>query len=227
MMMSMVSSTKRIIKNWYDLLNTPTNLYEAKHKIFKPTNTAKLVSDILYTLSQQKFHCNYEDEYRVRSEQEYEALVWLLNTPTTFMKQNPEYSSHQKPLCLGLTFFQNVHSEIHTVIMKMSLEGSKTAQKTKLAQLISGLRRINTPEYVITTNLHGLHCWTSNQATEKVLPPSAGSVLSWDVLLVSAFHEQFHGILGLKWEKSVSDFEDRMFRNNWQTTQVYIDVEVP
>jgi hypothetical protein len=98
-------------------------------------------------------------------------------------------------------------------------------------QLRKNLLRIHTPVPIIDALLHGVQKWTTEVPSNQVRSLTMGSLKASDVVLTSAFTEQFHtigwlqlmlGRLSKKWEMAYTHYKSipsaQFYKNNWSTS---------
>jgi hypothetical protein len=81
-------------------------------------------------------------------------------------------------------------------LLSCASPGSSQHQTTALSELQKDLKALNTPQEVVDAIAHGMIVWTNPQQGEQVQVHAltAGSLRGPDVLLMTAFSEQFHSI---------------------------------
>ena len=136
--------------------------------------------------------------------------------------QNQRYYN-KSPLCpCCLT-----ENETFDHVLSCSSEATVSARTIALKELRKNLQQINTPIEVIDALIHGTNIWLNRQGGEcAVRPLTAGSLKGTDMLLTTAFNEQFHSIgwgnlfhgrISKLWGKTVSQINKSPF-SSYPTT---------
>jgi len=91
------------------------------------------------------------------------------------------------PLCL------QSEEKFHHVLTCTNHEASCHCHDL-LSQLEAKLLEIGSPSSIVTSIIHGIHCWHGDHTVSHPWALVAGSLWPADMLLMSAFYEQFHTI---------------------------------
>jgi hypothetical protein len=124
-------------------------------------------------------------------------------------KQNALYY-HTSPLCPLCSLDEET---IHHVLTCPAQTATSTREE-QIQQLCNNLLAIHTPEKVIQAVLHGFTQWI-HPTRNPPQAPTAGSLLGPDILLTTAYYEQFHnlgwyqcclGRISTKWQQAVAAY---------------------
>jgi hypothetical protein len=114
---------------------------------------------------------------------------------------------------------------------------SSIQREQSLQALIKGLQLINTPEKVIEAMVAGTEAWIASSVNTigRVHAPTAGSLNSGDILLTTAFTEQYHSIgwyhftlgrISSKWDAAVRCYRGQLdnlaMTNVWATQAILL-----
>jgi hypothetical protein len=93
------------------------------------------------------------------------------------------------------------------------------------------LSKIHTPPPITESMLHGFRCWSKELTSSHPRSLVAGSIRSSDIVLTSAFHEQYHklswfqfcmGRISKKWAAAASDYLPSIDAPLWSSLLISI-----
>lgn len=187
--------------------------------IMKKNNLSAQVMDLI---NWDAFSTSFNRLTRNRKIKTAKLVHHLINTNV----QNHKYygSSSLCPCCQ-----EQDETFAHVLQCKSPSALSHRSQATE--QLRNNLLKIHTPVPIIDALLHGIQKWTTEVPSNQVRSLTIGSLKAGDVVLTSAFTEQFHtigwlqlllGRLSNKWELAYTHYKGisshQSYKTNWSTS---------